>query len=146
MSFVSTAVMTGFTTGIALQIVAGVIGDATGYSPDSSNTIGKFAQGIADDFLTSMYLATRVPVVIAPAMNSNMFAHPAVAANLAALQARGVRVVEPGAGYLACGWIGKGRLAEPEEIAETIAALASPAMAYVTGQVVVACGGRSLAP
>jgi 3-polyprenyl-4-hydroxybenzoate decarboxylase len=85
-------------------------------APCTANTLGKFAQGLADDFLTSLYLATTAPVVLAPAMNSNMFAHPAVAANLNTLQARGVRIVEPGSGYLACGWIGKGRLAEPEDV------------------------------
>ena len=84
--------------------------------PCTANVIGKFANGIADDFLTSLYLATRAPVLLAPAMNSNMLAHDAVQRNLATLTARGVRVVEPGEGYLACGWIGKGRLAEPSDI------------------------------
>jgi phosphopantothenoylcysteine decarboxylase / phosphopantothenate---cysteine ligase len=86
-------------------------------APATANIIGKFAHGIADDFLTSLYLATRAPVLMAPAMNTNMLEHPAVQANLELLSARGVRFVEPGAGYLACGWIGKGRLAEPEDIA-----------------------------
>ena len=96
-------------------------------APATANTLGKFAHGIADDFLTSMYLATTAPVVVAPAMNSNMFAHPAVVENLAALPARGVRVVEPGSGYLACGWIGKGRLAEPQDVvAVRAAACCSP--------------------
>ncbi|MCC7123231.1 MAG: bifunctional phosphopantothenoylcysteine decarboxylase/phosphopantothenate--cysteine ligase CoaBC [Acidobacteria bacterium] len=85
-------------------------------APATANTIGKFAHGMADDFLTSMYLATTAPVVLAPAMNSNMFAHPAVVENLRLLTERGVRIVEPGSGYLACGWIGKGRLAEPEDV------------------------------
>jgi phosphopantothenoylcysteine decarboxylase/phosphopantothenate--cysteine ligase len=70
-------------------------------APCTANVLGKFANGIADDFLTSLYLATRAPVLVAPAMNSNMLAH-----------------AEPGEGYLACGWIGRGRLAEPEEIVE----------------------------
>src|SRR5678816_826136 len=82
-------------------------------APCTANVIGKFANGIADDFLTSLYLATKAPVLIAPAMNSNMLAHDAVQRNLTALSARGVRFVDPGEGYLACGWIGKGRLAEP---------------------------------
>jgi phosphopantothenoylcysteine decarboxylase/phosphopantothenate--cysteine ligase len=85
-------------------------------APATANTIGKFANGLADDFLSSLYTATRAPVMIAPAMNTNMFEHPAVAKNLATLIARGVHVVDPGAGYLACGWIGKGRLAEPEDV------------------------------
>src|ERR1700741_4256360 len=85
-------------------------------APCTANVAGKFANGIADDFLTSLYLATRAPVLLAPAMNVNMLAHPAVQKNLETLSARGVRFVEPGEGYLACGWIGKGRLAEPDEI------------------------------
>ena len=93
-------------TRIALLLVA----------PCTANVIGKFANGIADDFLTSLYLATKAPVLLAPAMNTNMLAHPAVQRNLQTLTARGVRFVEPGEGYLACGWIGKGRLAEPAEI------------------------------
>jgi phosphopantothenoylcysteine decarboxylase / phosphopantothenate---cysteine ligase len=87
-------------------------------APATANVIGKFANGIADDFLTSLYLATRAPVLMAPAMNTNMLEHEAVRRNMATLSARGVRFVEPGAGYLACGWIGKGRLAEPEVIAD----------------------------
>ncbi len=82
-------------------------------APATANIIGKFANGIADDFLSALYLATRAPVVLAPAMNTNMWEHAAVQANVGRLAARGVRFVEPGEGYLACGWIGKGRLAEP---------------------------------
>ncbi len=87
-------------------------------APCTANVIGKFANGIADDFLSSLYLATRAPVLLAPAMNSNMLAHDAVQRNLQTLTARGVRFVDPGEGYLACGWIGKGRLAEPEAIVD----------------------------
>ena len=87
-------------------------------APATANVIGKFANGIADDFLTSLYLATRAPVLMAPAMNTNMLEHAAVQRNMATLAARGVRFVDPGEGYLACGWIGKGRLAEPEAIVE----------------------------
>ena len=87
-------------------------------APATANVIGKFAHGIADDFLSALYLATRAPVLLAPAMNTNMWEHDAVKANLATLAARGVRFVEPGDGYLACGWIGKGRLAEPEAIVD----------------------------
>jgi len=99
---------------ISLATAAGLLLVA----PATANIIGKFANGIADDFLTSLYLATRAPVLIAPAMNTHMLEHEAVRRNMATLTARGVRFVEPGAGYLACGWIGKGRLAEPEVIAE----------------------------
>jgi len=91
---------------IALLVVA----------PCTANVIGKFANGIADDFLSTLYLATKAPILIAPSMNTNMLAHPAVQRNLETLTARGVRFVEPGEGYLACGWVGKGRLAEPAEI------------------------------
>lgn len=79
-------------------------------APCTANTLGKFAHGLADDFLSSLYLATTAPVVLAPAMNTNMFAHPAVAANLQALQARGVRIVEPGSGYSHAGGSGRAAL------------------------------------
>jgi phosphopantothenoylcysteine decarboxylase/phosphopantothenate--cysteine ligase len=93
-------------------------------APATANILGKLAHGIADDALSTLYLAATVPVVVAPAMNVEMWRHPAVTANLAALRARGVRVVEPGVGYLACGSIGEGRLAEVEEIvAAALAAL-----------------------
>ncbi len=85
-------------------------------APATANTVGKFANGLADDFLSSLFVATRAPVLIAPAMNTNMFEHPAVVKNLETLMARGVHVVDPGSGYLACGWIGKGRLAEPDAV------------------------------
>ena len=87
-------------------------------APATANILGKFAGGIADDFLSALYLATTAPVLVAPAMNSNMLEHPAVRQNIGTLEARGVLFVEPGVGYLACGWTGKGRLAEPDDIAE----------------------------
>lgn len=85
-------------------------------APATANSIAKFARGLCDDALSTLYTATRAPVVIAPAMNVNMFTSPAVAENLALLRARGHVVVEPGEGYLACGWLGKGRLAEVSDI------------------------------
>ena len=85
-------------------------------APATADVIGKLANGIADDFLSSLYLAVTAPVLVAPAMNTNMLSHAAVRANLDTLAARGVRFVEPGAGYLACGWVGRGRLAEPETV------------------------------
>jgi phosphopantothenoylcysteine decarboxylase/phosphopantothenate--cysteine ligase len=94
--------------------------------PATANIIGKFANGIADDFLSTMFLATRAPVMLAPSMNTNMLEHPAVAENLRVLSSRGVLFVEPGAGYLACGWVGKGRLAEPDEIVAAADALVRP--------------------
>src|SRR5881397_2433724 len=95
-------------------------------APATANIIGKLANGIADDFLATLYTATRAPVLIAPAMNTNMFAHEAVRRNLDTLAARGVGFVEPGEGYLACGWIGKGRLAEPDEIVAACDAVLRP--------------------
>ena len=87
-------------------------------APATANVLGKFAQGIADDALSTLFLATKAPVLVAPAMNVNMFEHQAVVANLETLRRRGVGIVEPGSGYLACGWLGRGRLAEVPEIVE----------------------------
>ena len=109
-------------------------------APATANIIGKFAHGIADDFLSSLYLATRAPVLMAPAMNTNMLEHDAVRRNLAALAARGVQFVEPGAGYLACGWIGKGRLAEPEDIVSAAERILRPAGSLLGRLVVVSAG------
>src|SRR5271167_1916461 len=90
--------------------------DALLVVPATADVLAKFAQGIANDFLSTLYLATTAPVIVAPAMNVNMWEHPATQANLEILRRRGVHVVEPGSGYLACGMVGAGRLAEPEEI------------------------------
>ena len=95
-------------------------------APATANIIGKLANGVADDFLSTLYTATRAPLLIAPAMNTQMFAHEAVRKNLDTLAARGARFVEPGEGYLACGWIGKGRLAEPDEIVAAAEAILRP--------------------
>ncbi|KAA6457979.1 bifunctional phosphopantothenoylcysteine decarboxylase/phosphopantothenate--cysteine ligase CoaBC [Acidobacteria bacterium AB60] len=94
--------------------------DALVVAPATANTLAKFAHGLADDFLTTLYLATTAPVLVAPAMNVNMWEHPATKANLDILRERGVRVVEPGTGELACGMIGAGRMAEPDIIAEAV--------------------------
>lgn len=91
-------------------------------APATANVIGKMANGIADDMLTTTVLATKAPIMIAPAMNVNMYDHPAVMANMRRLADFGCRFVEPGVGLLACGWVGKGRLAEPEEIVAAVAA------------------------
>ena len=115
---------------IALLVVA----------PATANVIGKFAAGIADDFLSSLYLATTAPVLLAPAMNTNMLAHPAVQKNLAELAARGVKFVDPGEGYLACGWIGKGRLAEPEMIADAVDRVLSSRQTLAGKRVIVTAG------
>ena len=89
-------------------------------APATANVLAKFAHGIADDFLSTLYLATTVPVLVAPAMNVNMWEHPATQANIEILRQRGVRVVEPGTGELACGMVGAGRMAEPEAIADAV--------------------------
>jgi phosphopantothenoylcysteine decarboxylase/phosphopantothenate--cysteine ligase len=90
--------------------------DAVVVAPATANIIGKIAAGIGDDLLTTVLLATRAPVLLAPSMNVNMYDNPLVQANLSRLRAHGFRIVEPGEGFLACGWEGKGRLAEPEVI------------------------------
>ena len=90
--------------------------DALLVAPATADILAHFAQGIASDFLTTLYLATTARVVVAPAMNVNMWNHPATQANLEILRRRGVRIVEPGSGYLACGMTGEGRLAENESI------------------------------
>ena len=85
-------------------------------APASANTIAKMRYGLADNLLTATVLATRAPVVIAPAMNTGMWESPVTQENIAALKARGVTVVEPADGELACGVKGKGRMMDPEQI------------------------------
>jgi phosphopantothenoylcysteine decarboxylase/phosphopantothenate--cysteine ligase len=109
-------------------------------APATANILGKMANGIADDFLSTLYIATRAPVLVAPAMNTQMFAHDAVRRNLDVLAARGVRFVEPGEGYLACGWIGKGRLAEPDDIVAAAIALLQPEGPLRGRRVIVTAG------
>ena len=94
--------------------------DALIVVPATADVLAHFARGIASDFLTTLYLATTAPVVVAPAMNVNMWNHPATQANLDTLRKRGVNIVEPGSGYLACGMTGAGRLAENETIVAAV--------------------------
>ena len=89
-------------------------------APATADLLGKFAHGIAEDFLGTLYLATKAPVIVAPAMNVNMWEHSATQANLAILRERGVHVVDPDEGYLACGMMGAGRLAATEAIAQKV--------------------------
>ena len=89
-------------------------------APATADLIAKLAHGLADDFLTTLYLAFTGPVVVAPSMNSNMWGHPATQANLEALRRRGHCIVEPDSGYLACGMTGPGRMADPAAIVEAI--------------------------
>jgi phosphopantothenoylcysteine decarboxylase / phosphopantothenate---cysteine ligase len=95
--------------------------DALVVAPATADFLAKMAAGIADDFLSTLYLATRAPAIVAPAMNVQMWEHPATQENIARLRARGVRVVEPEEGYLACGMTGAGRLASVEAIARAVA-------------------------
>jgi phosphopantothenoylcysteine decarboxylase/phosphopantothenate--cysteine ligase len=114
--------------------------DALLVAPATADILAKFAHGIADDFLSTLFLATRAPVIVAPAMNVNMWNNAATQANLATLRSRGVRIVEPGSGYLACGMVGPGRLAENEAIvAATLEALG--AVQDFAGQTVLITAG-----
>jgi len=92
-------------------------------APATANTIAKLANGIADDFITTTILAATCPVVVCPAMNVNMLDHPATKRNIEQLKQDGVKIIAPGIGNLACGWVGKGRLPEPEELVLTIEGL-----------------------
>ena len=94
--------------------------DALVVAPATANILAKFAHGIADDFLSTLYLATTAPVIAAPAMNVNMWNHAATQVNLETLRLRGVHIVEPETGELACGMVGTGRMADPEVIAKAV--------------------------
>jgi len=109
-------------------------------APATADVLAHFAQGIANDFLTTLYLATTAPVVVAPAMNVNMWNHPATQANLQILRQRGVKIVEPGAGYLACGMTGPGRLAESQTIVAAVME-ALGASQDLTGETVLITAG-----
>ncbi len=99
--------------------------DAIVIAPASADVIGKAAHGLADDLVTTVLLAARCPIAFAPAMNVHMYEHPAVIENIARLQARGIRIVEPAAGALACGYEGRGRLPEPAFIVEELTQMLS---------------------
>lgn len=116
-------------------------GDALVVAPATANTLAKFAHGIADDFLSTMYLAATAPVLVAPAMNVNMWNHPATQANIEVLRQRGVRVIEPGSGDLACGMVGAGRMAEPEEIAKVALSVLNRRNDLAGETVLVTAGG-----
>jgi phosphopantothenoylcysteine decarboxylase/phosphopantothenate--cysteine ligase len=117
--------------------------------PATADILAKFAHGIADDFLTTMYLATSAPVIVAPAMNVVMWQHPATQANLETLRQCGVRIVEPGSGYLACGMVGGGRLAEESSIVAAVAEVLSRPSAPtqdLAGQTVLITAGGTREP
>ncbi|MCS7080285.1 MAG: bifunctional phosphopantothenoylcysteine decarboxylase/phosphopantothenate--cysteine ligase CoaBC [Chloracidobacterium sp.] len=114
-------------------------------APATANCLAKFAHGLADDFLSALYLATTRPVFVAPAMNVEMWRHPATQENLARLRARGVDIIEPEAGFLACGMTGEGRLAAPERIVETVVQrLAWRAARSLAGQHVLVTAGPTV--
>jgi phosphopantothenoylcysteine decarboxylase / phosphopantothenate---cysteine ligase len=114
--------------------------DALLVAPATADVLAKFAQGIANDFLSTLYLATTAPVVVAPAMNINMWNHAATQANLETLRNRGVRIVDPGSGYLACGMTGAGRLAENEAIVAAVLAAVGAAQ-DLAGEIVLITAG-----
>jgi phosphopantothenoylcysteine decarboxylase / phosphopantothenate---cysteine ligase len=116
--------------------------DAIVIAPATAHVLAKMAHGIADDFLSTMLLATTAPAIVAPAMNVNMWNHPATRANIAILRDRGVTIVEPDSGYLACGMTGSGRLANVETIAQAVlTALAQPATQDLAGETILVTAG-----
>src|ERR1039457_4292205 len=116
--------------------------DAVVIAPATAHVLAKMAHGLADDFLSTMLLATTAPVIVAPAMNVNMWNHPATRANLELLQARGVTVVPPDSGYLACGMTGSGRLADVQTIAQAVlGVLAQPVAQDLAGETILVTAG-----
>jgi phosphopantothenoylcysteine decarboxylase/phosphopantothenate--cysteine ligase len=116
--------------------------DAIVIAPATAHILAKMAHGLADDFLSTMLLATTAPVIVAPAMNVNMWNHPATRANVELLRSRGVTIVEPGSGYLACGMTGSGRLADIEAIAQAVLAALQPASAQdLAGETILVTAG-----
>ena len=110
-------------------------------APATAHTLAKLAHGLADDFLSAAYLATTAPIVLAPAMNVNMWNHAATRANLVVLEQRGHRIVAPGSGYLACGMTGDGRLAETEAIVRAALDQANPPRDLAGETVLITAGG-----
>jgi phosphopantothenoylcysteine decarboxylase/phosphopantothenate--cysteine ligase len=110
-------------------------------APATANVIAKMAHGIADDMLSTTLLATMAPVLVAPAMNVHMYAHPAVQANMELLASRGVLFIEPGTGQLACGYVGKGRLEEPEHIVDAISRFFNEKKWLQGKKIIVTAGG-----
>jgi len=115
-------------------------------APATANIVGKFAVGLADDFLSTLYLAFRGPVVLAPAMNTGMWEHPAVRANVETLRGRGHTIVDPEDGFLACGTHGPGRLAEVEEIVDAVERAFQPPVKDLEGETVLITAGPTQEP
>lgn len=116
-------------------------GDVLVVAPATANVIGKFACGIGDDALTTTYLAFNKQVFIAPAMNCKMYDHHATQRNLRYLRSEGIRIIEPGEGFLACGYEGKGRMEEPEEIFRQVEAFFHPKSSHLAGKKVLVTAG-----
>ncbi len=113
-------------------------------APATANLLAKMAHGLADDLVTAVLLATRAPILVAPAMNVNMWSHPATQANLEILRARGIATIGPDAGELACGWEGLGRMSDPAVIAEAAANQLVPSS--LAGQRVLITAGGTAEP
>ncbi len=109
-------------------------------APATANFLGKAANGIADDLLTSVFLATRAPLLIAPAMNDKMYTHPAVQQNMETLRARGCKFIQPGVGLLACGDVGVGRLAEVDDIVDAVLQALGQKQDFAGKRVLVSAG------
>lgn len=109
-------------------------------APATANILGKIANGIADDMLTTTLLASQAPVYAAPAMNVHMYQHPAVIKNMQTLEEWGYQFIEPGDGYLACGYIGKGRLEEPEKIVELIESHTNRTDQFLNKKILITAG------
>lgn len=114
-------------------------------APATANVIGKMAHGLADDMLTTTLLATTAPVMISPAMNVHMYTHPAVMANMETLVSRGVAMIEPGEGLLACGYVGKGRMEEPDTIVDVVERFFNDQASQLE-EVSMSTGSESLGP
>lgn len=133
---------TGDPADFPIEHIAAVQGiSAMVIAPATANHVGKFAQGLSDDFLSTCYLASTCSVILAPAMNVNMWDHPATRENVRLLEQRGVHLVLPGSGYLACGMVGGGRLAEVEVIADEVLRVINRAQDLAGETVLVTAGG-----
>ena len=123
------------------HIALATLADLVLVAPATANILAKFAAGIADDMLTTTVLATKAPLFVVPAMNTNMYENPVTQQNLTALKARGVQVMEPASGHLACGVEGKGRLPEPAFIVEAVTAFMAGTLPLQGRKVIVTAGG-----
>ncbi len=115
-------------------------------APATANILAEFAHGLAGGFLATLYLAFRGPVILAPAMNTNMWEHEATRANLETLRRRGHEIVEPGVGLLACGTVGAGRMAEVETVVDAIRRIVNPAPRDLAGETVLITAGPTQEP